>query len=66
VKSKQFIARLRRAGVVIDKARGKGGHRWATYKGRSTTIPVHGDADMGPVFMKKICKQLGLDPKKVL
>jgi hypothetical protein len=27
---------------------------------------VHGDADIDPQFLKRVCKQLGLDPAKLL
>lgn len=60
MKVKQFIQKLRRAGVEIVEGRGKGGHVLAKYKDKQTTIPVHGDADMGNIFLKKICKQLGI------
>ena len=66
MKAKQFLQRLRAAGVEIDESRGKGGHVLARHKGRWTTVPVHGSADLGPNFLKKICKQLGLDPTEVL
>lgn len=60
MKTKQFIQKLRRAGVEIVDGRGKGGHVLAKYKEKQTTIPIHGDADMGNIFLKKICKQLGI------
>lgn len=60
MKVKQFIRKLRQAGVEIIEGRGKGGHVLARYKGKQATIPVHGDTDMGDIFLKKICKQLGI------
>jgi predicted RNA binding protein YcfA (HicA-like mRNA interferase family) len=60
VKVKQFIKKLRQAGVNIIEGRGKGGHVLAKYNGKQTTIPIHGDADVGNIFLKKICKQLGI------
>lgn len=66
MKGKQFIRRLRKAGAQIDEKRGRGGHCLAKHQGRWTTIPVHGDCDLSPDFLKKICKQLGLDPKDIL
>jgi len=65
MKVKQFIQKLRRIGVEIVEGRGKGGHVLAKYKENQATIPVHGDADMGPVFLKKICKQLGIEFKDI-
>ena len=66
MKGKQFIKRLRMHGVRIVSGRGKGGHCLAIYKGRQSTIPVHGDTDFGPAFLKMICKQLGLEPNKIM
>ncbi|MEX0815213.1 MAG: type II toxin-antitoxin system HicA family toxin [Dongiaceae bacterium] len=65
MKTRQFLRRLQAAGVEVVKGRGKGGHVLARYKGRQTTVPVHGHVDLGPEFMKKICRQLGLDPEKL-
>ena len=66
MKGKQFLRRLKKAGVEIISGRGKGGHVLAKYKGRQATIPVHGDRDLSLPFLKMVCKQLGLDPKDVL
>jgi len=66
MKGKQFIKKLRWIGVEIIEGRGKGGHCLARYKGKQATIPVHGDADMGNVFLKKICKQLGIRFEDIL
>jgi len=65
MKVKQFIQKLRRAGVEIIGGRGKGGHMLARYNGKQATIPIHGDADMGKIFLSKICKQLGITFKKI-
>jgi mRNA interferase HicA len=66
MKVKQFIQKLRKIGVEIIEGRGKGGHILAKYQGKQTTIPIHGDADMGSIFLKKICKQLGIKFEDVL
>jgi predicted RNA binding protein YcfA (HicA-like mRNA interferase family) len=66
MKAKQFVQKLERVGVEIDRKRGKGGHVLARYQGRWTTVPMHGSADLGPDFIKRICRQLGLNPKEVL
>ncbi|NQU62860.1 MAG: type II toxin-antitoxin system HicA family toxin [SAR324 cluster bacterium] len=66
MKSKQFIRLLKKQGVEFVKGRGKGGHLLARYKGMQTTIPVHGDADLGPQFIKLVCKQLNIDPKEII
>jgi hypothetical protein len=46
--------------------RGKGGHVLAEHAGRQAPIPTHGDEDLSPVFIKKICKQLRIDPNEIL
>ena len=66
MKSREFIKRLKRNGVEIALNRGKGGHVWAIYQGKKTTIPVHGSTDFDPQFLKVLCKQLGIEPEKVL
>jgi mRNA interferase HicA len=63
---RQLIRRLRAARVEIIKSRGKGGHVIARYHGRQTTVLIHGSRDLGPDFVRGLCKQLGLDPKRVL
>jgi predicted RNA binding protein YcfA (HicA-like mRNA interferase family) len=66
MKGRQLIRRLKAAGVEIIESRGKGGHVIARYRGRQTTVPVHGSRDIGPDFIRDLCKQLGLDSKRVL
>lgn len=58
MKSSEFLRLLKRAGAEIDKKRGKGGHYLIRLNGRSSTLPVHGDADYDPRFYDDICKQL--------
>lgn len=53
-------------GVAISKGRGKGGHVLAKFEGKGTTIPCHGAKDVDPEFLKRICKQLGIEPKEIL
>jgi predicted RNA binding protein YcfA (HicA-like mRNA interferase family) len=66
VKGKEFLRRLRAAGVMIEKGRGKGGHVRASYGEAWSIVPVHGDTDIDPQFLKRICKQLGIDAAKIL
>ena len=66
MKGRQLIRRLKAAGVEIIRSRGKGAHVIVRYRGRQTTGPIHGDRDLGPDFIRDICKQLGLDPRSVL
>lgn len=65
MKAKQFIQKLRRIGVKIIEGRGKGGHVLAIYKDKKTTIPIHGDTDISPIFIKKICKQLTISSEEL-
>jgi predicted RNA binding protein YcfA (HicA-like mRNA interferase family) len=53
--AKELIRKLRKHGAELIKGRGKGGHQLARYRGKQTTIPVHGDAKLGPQFIKKLC-----------
>ncbi len=66
MKGRQPIRRLKAAGVEIIKSRGKGDHVVARYRGRQTTVPVHGSRDLGPELIRELCKQLGLDANEVL
>jgi mRNA interferase HicA len=66
VKSRQLIRKLKKIGVEFTKSRGKGGHQLAKYRGKQATVPVHGDADIGPIFIKKLCKQLDINPEDIL
>ena len=45
----------------FGKIRQKGGHaRWKHPDGRATTIPVHGDAEIGGWLFHEILRQLGI------
>ena len=45
----------------FNKARQKGSHaRWNHPDGRATTIPIHGNAEIGGGLFKEILKQLGI------
>jgi predicted RNA binding protein YcfA (HicA-like mRNA interferase family) len=64
MKSKEFIKRLKRAGVEIIEG-GKGSHVKVAFKNRKTTVPVHGNTDIRNNLLKEICKQLGLDHEEI-
>jgi mRNA interferase HicA len=66
MKSRQLIRKLKKIGVEFTKSRGKGGHQLAKYREKQATVPVHGDADIGPIFIKKLCKQLDINPEDIL
>ena len=65
MKARQFMRKLQAVGVIIDGSHGKGGHKMLSFQGKKTTMPYH-SADLGNVLIGKICRQLGLDPRKVL
>ena len=49
----------------FQKVRQKGSHaRWKHPDGRSTTIPVHGNAEIGGWLFREILKQLGISEKE--
>jgi predicted RNA binding protein YcfA (HicA-like mRNA interferase family) len=66
VKGKELVRRLRRAGVDVDGRPGGTGHLVARYHGKKAPVPMHGDRDIGPDFIKMLCRELGVDPWRVL
>ncbi len=49
----------------FQKMRQKGSHsRWIHPDGRSTTIPIHGNSEIGGWLFKEILKQLGINEKE--
>jgi predicted RNA binding protein YcfA (HicA-like mRNA interferase family) len=58
VKGRELIRKLRQAGVEVIKSRGKVGPYVLRYRGRQTS-------DLGPNLISDICKQLGIDPKRI-
>jgi predicted RNA binding protein YcfA (HicA-like mRNA interferase family) len=66
VKGKELVRRLRRAGVEVTGRAAGTGHLLARYQGNKAPVPMHGDRDLGPEFLKKLCSQLGIDPRRVL
>jgi mRNA interferase HicA len=66
MKAREFLRRLQRVGAEVVAKRGKGSHVLVRYKGCSSTVPVHGGLDLDPVFLREVCKQLGLKPQEVL
>ena len=47
--------------LVFQMVRQKGSHaRWKHPDGRATTIPVHGNSDIGSWLFHEILKQLGI------
>lgn len=65
MKVRELLRRLAALGAVIEKARGKGGHQLVRFQGRKAPVSVHGNLDLGPEYIKMLCKQLGIDPKEL-
>lgn len=63
VKGRQFLKKLRAHGVTTHAGRGKGGHVEVTYRGRKTFVKMHGATDLSNLYIKLVCRQLGIDPK---
>jgi predicted RNA binding protein YcfA (HicA-like mRNA interferase family) len=58
-KASQLAKAARKIGFV--KVRQKGSHaRWKHPDGRATTIPVHGNAEIGGWLYHEILEQLGI------
>jgi predicted RNA binding protein YcfA (HicA-like mRNA interferase family) len=58
-KAKEIERVARKLG--FEKARQKGSHaRWKHPDGRATTIPIHGNAEIGSWLFQEILKQLGI------
>ncbi|MGL5807524.1 MAG: type II toxin-antitoxin system HicA family toxin [Xenococcaceae cyanobacterium] len=58
-KAKELEKVARKLG--FRKTRQKGSHaRWQHPDGRSTTIPIHGNAEIGGWLFKEILKQMGI------
>lgn len=58
-KAKEIERVARKLG--FEKARHKGSHaRWKHPDGRATTIPIHGNAEIGSWLFQEILKQLGI------
>jgi len=51
----------------FEKTRQKGSHaRWQHPDGRATTIPTHGDAEIGGWLFREIISQLGINEEEFL
>jgi predicted RNA binding protein YcfA (HicA-like mRNA interferase family) len=58
-KASEFARAANRLGFV--KVRQKGSHaRWKHPDGRSTTIPIHGKAEIGGWLFHEILEQMGI------
>lgn len=57
VKELEKVARK----LGFEKVRQKGSHaRWQHPDGRATTIPIHGNAEIGGWLLSQILKQMGI------
>jgi predicted RNA binding protein YcfA (HicA-like mRNA interferase family) len=58
-KAKEIERVARKLG--FEKVRQKGSHaRWKHPDGRATTVPIHGNAEIGNWLFQEILKQLGI------
>lgn len=58
-KSSELERAARKLG--FEKARQRGSHaRWKHPDGRATTIPIHGNAEIGGRLFHEILKQMGI------
>jgi predicted RNA binding protein YcfA (HicA-like mRNA interferase family) len=58
-KAKEIERVARKLG--FEKVRQKGSHaRWKHPDGRATTIPIHGNTEIGSWLFQEILKQLGI------
>jgi hypothetical protein len=55
----QALRKLQQAGVTVDLKRGKGGHAMLRVGERFTYLTT-ASKDLGPVYLRKVCKALGL------
>lgn len=66
MRPKDLLRRLAKLGAEIVQGRGKGSHVLVRYGDRQATVPVHGGGrELGPVFIKKLARQLGIDPEEL-
>jgi predicted RNA binding protein YcfA (HicA-like mRNA interferase family) len=62
-KASEFTKAARKLG--FEKARQKGSHaRWKHPDGRATTIPIHGNTDIGGWLFHEILDQLGISEEE--
>ncbi|NLI76586.1 MAG: type II toxin-antitoxin system HicA family toxin [Candidatus Riflebacteria bacterium] len=66
MKIKEFIRRLKRAGVTFVAHRSGSSHHMAYRGQRKTPVPVHEGQDYDDQFLREICKHLGLDPREIV
>jgi predicted RNA binding protein YcfA (HicA-like mRNA interferase family) len=60
--SRELLRRLRRLGIRIDPARGKGGHVMVRRDGRFAMVPT-GSGELLTGALRAILRQLGLRPE---
>jgi hypothetical protein len=59
MKPQQALRCFERAGVRIETQRGKGGHVMLRFEDRFTFLTT-ASKDLGPIYLRKVCKALGL------
>ena len=65
IKPKKLIAALERMGFVLLR-KSKGSHfQFQHPDGRRTTVPVHQGRDIGPGLLRKILRDIELEPAEL-
>jgi len=64
-KTRDVMRRMGALGAVFTP-RGGTGHFTVSFQGRATTFPMHPSKELGPNFIRTICKQIGMDAKQTL
>jgi predicted RNA binding protein YcfA (HicA-like mRNA interferase family) len=65
IKPKELIAALERMGFVLIR-RSKGSHVQLQHPdGRRTTVPVHHGRDIGPGLLRKILRDVEIEPSEL-
>ena len=65
VKPKELIKALERMGFVVLR-RSKGSHvQFQHADGRRTTVPVHQGRDIGPGLLRKILRDIEIEPAEL-
>ena len=65
VKPRELVRTLEKLGFLLLR-KSKGSHwQFAHPDGRRTTIPMHQNKDIGPGLMRKILRDIEIDPEEL-
>jgi predicted RNA binding protein YcfA (HicA-like mRNA interferase family) len=63
LRGREVVAALRRAGFEVVRI--KGSHHFVRHSdGRTTVVPVHAGETIGPGLLKKILKDVEMEPEE--